>query len=199
MDGKRLSAVGRRMRAAGQEAYPIPGSHSPKCDGLSPFWHSMPSGRASCSSSWTSPWGSPLSPSPAGREIPAPHPPGLGITVYYVIEGKVEFRLPTPDGGTRPGWWLRAMAYVYPWSAPSPPRAVPPVPPDTRALVLVCQCPVHVPRGTPAAAPPPPRCRSASNGETGMRRWTRPGWTSRTTGPLSPRPGGRPWSLPRPW
>ena len=27
--------------------------------------------------------------------------------------------------------------------------------PDSRALVLVCQCPVHVPRGSPAAVPPP--------------------------------------------
>ena len=29
------------------------------------------------------------------------------------------------------------------------------MPLDTRALVLICQCLVHVPRGTPAAAPPP--------------------------------------------
>ena len=45
------------------------------------------------------------------------------------------------------------MAYVYAWSAPLPLRAVPP---DSRALVLVCQCPVQVPHGTPAAPPPPP-------------------------------------------
>ena len=64
----------------------------------------------------------------------------------------MQLRLPAPEGGTRPGWWLQAMAYAYAWSAPPPPRAVPP---DTRALVLVCQCPVHVPRGTPATAPPP--------------------------------------------
>ena len=33
------------------------------------------------------------------------------------------------------------------------PRAVLP---DRWALVLVCQCPVHVPRGTPTPPPPPP-------------------------------------------
>ena len=75
--------------------------------------------------------------------IPAPHLPERGITVYYVIEGKVELRLPTPDGGTRPCWWLQATAYATPRAAP----------PDSRALVLVCKCPVHVPHGTP---PPPP-------------------------------------------
>ena len=89
-----------------------------------------------------------------GDAIPAPHPPRLGITVYYVIEGKVEPRVPTPDGGTCPGTWLQAMAYAYASSAPPPPRAVPP---DNRALVLACRCPVHVRRGTPAAIPPPPR------------------------------------------
>ena len=66
--------------------------------------------------------------------IPAPHPPGLGITVYYVIEGKVELRFPTPDRGTRPGWWLQAIVYAYACLAPPPPRGVPP---DGRALVLV--------------------------------------------------------------
>ena len=35
IDSERLSAVGRRMRAAGQEAIPIPGPHSPESDGLS--------------------------------------------------------------------------------------------------------------------------------------------------------------------
>ena len=89
--------------------------------------------------------------------IPAPHPPGLRITVYYVIEGKVELRLPTRDGSTRPDWWLQALAYVYASSAPPPPQAVPP---DTRDLVLGCHCQVHVPRGT-APPPPPPRSRAA--------------------------------------
>ena len=37
-----------------------------------------------------------------GDAIPAPHSLGLGITVYYLIEGKVEVRLPPPSGGTRP-------------------------------------------------------------------------------------------------
>ena len=154
LDSERLSAVGRRMRAAGQDTTPVPGPHSPEGDGLPPllaqyakrtrellqlvgFTLGVPSFSLS---SWE------------GDAIPAPHPPGLGITVYYVIEGRVQLRLPTPEGGSRPGWWLQAMAYAYAWSAPPPPRAVPP---DTRALVLICQCPVHVPRGAPTTAPPP--------------------------------------------
>ena len=115
IDRERLSAVGRRMCAAGQEATPVPGPHSPESDGLSPllaqyakqtrellqlmdFTLGVPSFSLS---SWE------------GDAILAPHPPGLGITVYYVIEGKVELRLPTPNGNTRPGWWLQAMAYAY--------------------------------------------------------------------------------------
>ena len=47
-----------------------------------------------------------------GDAIPAPHPQGLRITVYYVIAGKVELTLATPDRGTRPGLWLQAMAYA---------------------------------------------------------------------------------------
>ena len=154
LDSERLSAVGRRMRAAGQDTTPVPAPHSPEGDGLPPllaqyakrtrellqlvgFTLGVPSFSLS---SWE------------GDAIPAPHPPGLGITVYYVIEGKVQLRLPTPEGGTRPGWWLQAMAYAYAWSAPPPPRAAPP---DTRALVLVCQCSVHVPRTAQEAAPPP--------------------------------------------
>ena len=154
LDSERLSAVGRRMRAAGQDTTPVPGPHSPEGDGLPPLLAQYAKrtrellqlvgytlGVPSFSlSSWE------------GDAIPAPHLPGLGITVYYVIEGRVQLRLPAPEGGTRPGWWLQAMAYAYAWSAPPPPRAVPP---DTRALVLICQCPVHVPRGAPATAPPP--------------------------------------------
>ena len=134
IDSECLSAVGRRMRAASQEATLVPGPHSPEGDGLPPllaqyakrtrellqlvdFTLGVPS---SSLSSWE------------GDAIPAPHPPGLGITVYYVIEGKVEL--------------------------------------------------------------PHPRCRSASSGGTGIPRWTRPGWTSDTTGPLSARPEERPWS-----
>ena len=155
LDSERLSAVGRRMLAAGQDTTPVPGPHSPEGDGLPPllaqyakrtrellqlvgFTLGVPSFFLS---SWE------------GDAIPAPHPAGLGITVYYMIEEKVQLRLPTPEGGTRPGWWLQAMAYAYAWFAPPPPRAVPP---DTRALVLVCQCTVHVPRGAPATPPPPP-------------------------------------------
>ena len=106
LDSDRLSAVGRRMHAAGQETTPVPGPHSPESDGLSPllaqyakrtrellqlvdFTLGVPSFSLS---SWE------------GDAIPAPHPPGRGITVYYVIEGKVQLRLPTPEGNTRPGW-----------------------------------------------------------------------------------------------
>ena len=71
LDSERLSAVGRRMRAAGQDTTPIPGPHSLDGDDLPPILAHMPRGPASCSSSWTSPWGSPPSPSPAGREMPS--------------------------------------------------------------------------------------------------------------------------------
>ena len=155
LDSERLAAVGRRMRAADQDTTPVPGPHSPEGDGLPPllaqyakrtrevlqlvdFTVRVPSFSLS---SWE------------GDAIPAPHPPGLGITVYYMIEGRVQLRLPTPEGGTRPWWWLQAMAYAYARCAPPPPRAVPL---DTWALVLVCQCPVHVQRGAPTDAPPPP-------------------------------------------
>ena len=70
LDSERLSAVGRRMRAAGQDTTPVPGPHSLEGGGLPPSWPSMPRGPASCSSSWASPWASPPSPSPAGREMP---------------------------------------------------------------------------------------------------------------------------------
>ena len=154
IDSECLSAVGRHMRAAGQEATPLPVPHSPESDCLFPLLAQYAKrtrellqlvdftlGVHSFSlSSWE------------GDAIPAPHPPGLRITVSYVIEGKVELRLPTRDGNTRPGWWLQAMAYAYAWSAPPPPPAVPR---DTRGLVLINQCPVHVPRGTPATDPPP--------------------------------------------
>ena len=155
LDSERLSAVGRRLRAAGQETTPVPGPHSPESDGLSPLLAQY--AKQTCEllqlvdftlgvpSFSLSGW--------EGDAIPAPHPPGLGITVYYVFEGKVQLRLPTPEGTTRPGWWFQAMAYAYAWSAPPPPRAVPP---DTRALVLVCQGQVHVPRGAPLTTPPPP-------------------------------------------
>ena len=84
LDSERLSAVGRHMRAAGQDTTPVPGPHSPEGDGLPPllaqyakrtrellqlvgFTLGVPSFSLS---SWE------------GDAIPAPHPPGLGITVY---------------------------------------------------------------------------------------------------------------------
>ena len=101
LDSERLSAVGRRMRAAGHDTTPIPGPHSLEGDGLPPllaqyakstrellqlagFTLGVPSFSLS---NWE------------GDAIPAPHPPGLGITVYYVIEGRVQLRLPSPEGG----------------------------------------------------------------------------------------------------
>ena len=80
LDSERLLAVGRHMLAAGQEATPIPGPHSPESDGLSPhlaqyakrtrellqlvgFTLGVPSFSLS---SWE------------GDAIPAPHPLGLG-------------------------------------------------------------------------------------------------------------------------
>ena len=115
LDSERLWAVGRRMRAAGHDTTFVPGPHYPEGDGLPPllaqyakrtrallqlvgFTLGVPSFSLS---SWQD------------DAIPAPHPPGLGITVYYVIEGRVQLRLPTPEGGSRSGWWLQAMAYAY--------------------------------------------------------------------------------------
>ena len=37
LDSERLSAVGRRIRAAGQDTTPVPGPHSPEGDGLPPL------------------------------------------------------------------------------------------------------------------------------------------------------------------
>ena len=37
LDSERLSAVGRCMRAAGQDTTPVPGPHSPEGDGLPPL------------------------------------------------------------------------------------------------------------------------------------------------------------------
>ena len=195
LDSERLSAVGRRMRAAGQDTTPVPGPHSPEGDGLPPLLAQYAKRTRELLQLVGYTLGVPSLSSWEGDAIPAPHAPGLGITVYYVIEGRVQLRLPTPEGGSRPGWWLQAMAYAYAWSAPPPPRAVPP---DTRALVLICQCPVHVPRGTPATAPPP-RSKPASSVGTGTPRSTRRAWTSGITGPPSPHPEATPWPSLRPW
>ena len=186
LDSERLSAVGRRMRVASQDTTPVPGPHSPEGDGLPPslaqyakrtrellqlagFTLGVPSFSLS---SWE------------GDAIPAPHPPGLGIMVYYVIEGKLQLRLPTPEGSTRPGWWLQAMAYAYAWSAPPPPRAVPP----PWCWYASARC---MSRGVPRR-PPPPVSKSASSVGTGTPRSTRRAWTSGTTGPPSPHPGASP-------
>ena len=127
LDSERLSAVGRRMRAAGQDTTPVPGPHSPEGDGLPPLLAQYAKrtrellqlvgytlGVPSFSlSSWE------------GDAIPAPHPPGLGITVYYVIEGRVQLRLPAPEGGTRLGWWLPTPAPGGPPGYQSPGAGVP--------------------------------------------------------------------------
>ena len=98
LDSERLSAVGHRMRAAGQDTTPVPGPRSPEGDGPPPLLAQYAKrtrellqlvgytlGVSSFSlSSWE------------GDAIPAPHPPGLGITVYYVIKGRVQLRLPAP-------------------------------------------------------------------------------------------------------
>ena len=198
LDSERLSAVGRRMRAAGQDTTPVPGPLSPEGDGLPPLLAQYAKRTRELLQLVGYTLGVPSFSLSSWEEdaIPAPHPPGLGITVYYVIKGRVQLRLPTPEGGSRPGWWLQAMAYAYAWSAPPPPRAVPP---DTRALVLICQSPVHVPRGAPATAPPPPRSKSASSAGTGTPQSTRRAWTSGTTGPPSPHPEATPWPSLRPW
>ena len=65
--------------------------------------------------------------------------------VYYVVEGKGKLSLTTPDRNNHPGWWVQAMPCAYAHYA---------APPDARALVLICQCPVYVHRGTQATAPP---------------------------------------------
>ena len=198
MDSERLLAVGRRMHVAGQEATPIPGPHSPESDRLPlllaqyakrtrellelvDFTLEVPTFSFAC---WE------------GDAIPAPQPPGLAITLNYVIEGKVELRLPTNDGGTCPCWWLRAMAYVYASSAPTPPQAARP---DIRALVLVYQCSLHVLRGTPMPPPPPP---SAGLQQMGGNRYAPvdTAWLDlgdhRATLSL---PGGLPLVITRPW
>ena len=144
------------MRAAGQEATPVHGPHSLESDGLSPLLAQYAKRTRELLKLMDFTLGVPsfcLS-GGEGDAMPAPQLPGLRITVYYMIQGKMELRLPTPNRSTRPGWWLQAMAYAYACYAPPPARAVPL---DTRVVVLICQSPVHVPRGTPAADPAPGR------------------------------------------
>ena len=69
LDSERLSAVGRRMRAAGQEATPLPGPHSPESDGLSPLLAPYAKRTRELLQLVDFTLGSPLSPSPAGREM----------------------------------------------------------------------------------------------------------------------------------
>ena len=155
LHSQRLSAVGRRMRAAGQDTIPVPGPHSPESDGiplllaqhakktrgllqLLGFTRGVPSLSLS---SWE------------GDAIPAPRPPGLPITVYYVIEGRVQLCLPNPEGGTRPRWWLQAMEYAYAWSASPPPRAVPP---GYQGPGVDMQVPGTCATGHPGDRPTPP-------------------------------------------
>ena len=84
IDSEHLSAVGRRMRAAGQEATPVPGHHCPESDGLSLLlaqyakWTRellrLVNFTLGVSSFSLSNW--------EGDAIPAPRPPGLGVTVH---------------------------------------------------------------------------------------------------------------------
>ena len=72
IDSERLSSVGRRMRAAGQEAtFARPPLTPRRVTASPPSWHNMPSGHTSRSSPLTSPWVLPSSPSLAGREMPS--------------------------------------------------------------------------------------------------------------------------------
>ena len=121
-DTEHLSAVGRRMRAAGQEATPLPGPHSPESGGLSPIWAKYAKRIRELLQLVDLTLGVPSFPlsSWEGVVILASNPPGLGMAVCYVIKGKLELRLPTPDGGTRPvGGSLAARAHQI----GSPPQA----------------------------------------------------------------------------
>ena len=71
LDTERLSAVGRRMRAAGQDATPIPGPHSPDGDGLPPLLAQYAKRTRELLQLVDFTLGSPPSPSPAGREMPS--------------------------------------------------------------------------------------------------------------------------------
>ena len=71
LDSERLSAVLRRMRGAGQDTTPSSAPIPRRETASFPSWPSMPKGPARCSSSWALPWESPLSPSPAGKEMPS--------------------------------------------------------------------------------------------------------------------------------
>ena len=103
------------MRAGSQDTTPVPGPHSPEGDPPPPLLAQYAKRTREVLQLVAFTVGVPSFslPSWEGDAIPAPRPPGLGITVYYVMEGKVQLRLPTPEGGTRPGWWLQAMAYAY--------------------------------------------------------------------------------------
>ena len=144
LDSERLSAVGRRMRAAGQETTPVLGPHSPEGDGLSPllaqyakrtrellqlvgFTLGVPSfSLSSCPLGWTP--RPPQAGAPGSPKMMAPHrpcrrlqtPPGLGS--------------PSPQAGA-PGS-LQMVAprgpcrrfRTPPWAGlPVPPRPVCPV------------------------------------------------------------------------
>ena len=162
MDSERLSAVGRRMRAAGREATPIPGSHSPESDGLC-LLLAQADARAAPARGLRS--GGPLflPLQLGGRCDPGPSP--VGTRDHSILRGKVELRLPTPDGGTRSVWWLQAMAYVYARSAPTVPRAHP------RTTRLWCwYANAQYMCEEPQPPPPPPVQICIKRGD----RWTRP-------------------------
>ena len=76
-----------------------------------------------------------------------PIPRGLDFTIYFVVEGRPDLKLPW---GKCIGWRLQAMVYTNSWSALPPPRQVHP---ETRALLLVINRLVTPPR--PEAQPAP--------------------------------------------
>ena len=198
LDSERLSAVGRRMRAAGQDTTPVPGPHSPEGDGLPPLLAQYAKRTRELLQLMLYP-GSPLllPLQLGGRCHPGPSP--AGTWDHGVLRDRGEGAAPPPHPRGRlaprvvaPGHGICVCLVCPP---PPPPRAVPP---DTRALVLICQCPVHVPRGTPATAPTP-RSKSASSAGTVTPRSTRRAWTSGITGPPSPHLEATPWPSLRPW
>ena len=120
LDSERLSAVGRRMRAAGQDTTPVPGPHSPEGDGLPPllaqyakrtrellqlvgFTLGVPSFSLS---SWE------------GDAIPAPHPPGTWDHGVLRDRGEGAAPPPHPRGRLAPRVVAPGLPYPRPGRSP---------------------------------------------------------------------------------